>query len=137
MLEEVTRSRPTTRASLITSGVSAAPVRANPAELRRPVRNLIDNAARHAATAVRISVSVHVDEVRLDLVDDGPGVPVAERELIFDRFYRGDAARSRGTGSGLGLAIARSVARGHGGDVELVDGTAGAHFRLRLPQAHG
>ena len=84
-----------------------------------------------------VSVSVHVDEVRLDLVDDGPGVPVADRELIFDRFYRGDAARSRGTGSGLGLAIARSVARGHGGDVELVDSSAGAHFRLRLPQAHG
>ena len=137
VLEEVTRSRPNTRASLITSGVSAAPVQANPAELRRAVRNLIDNAARHAATTVRISVSVHADEVRLDLVDDGPGVPVDDRQRIFDRFYRGDAARSRGTGSGLGLAIARSVARGHDGDVELIDGSAGAHFRLRLPQAHG
>ena len=138
VLEEVARLVPAAaRVSFDTRGVSAAPVTGSAADLRRLVRNLLDNAVRHAATLVRVSVSTMVDGVLLDVVDDGPGVQAGDRDRVFDRFYRGDTARSRGTGSGLGLAIVRSVARRHGGDVELVDSEAGAHFRLRLPPASG
>ncbi len=137
VLEEVARLRPVARVSLDTEGVSAAPVLGNGPDLRRLVRNLLDNAVRHAATTVRVSVSTAGDAVLLDVVDDGPGVTPADRDRVFDRFFRRDTARSRGTGSGLGLAIARSVARRHGGDVRLVDSQTGAHFRLRLPQASG
>ena len=91
-----------------------------PRELRRLVRNLLENAARYAATTVRVAAGVDGDRVRVEVVDDGPGVPAEDAELIFERFHRGDAARSRDDGgSGLGLAIARTVARRHGGDLTL------------------
>ncbi len=68
------------------------------------------------------------------VADDGPGVPAEEAELIFERFHRGDAARSRDDGgSGLGLAIARTVARRHGGDLTLDPAGDGARFVLLLP----
>ena len=74
---------------------------------------------------------------RLDVRDDGSGVPEAERERVFERFHRGDTARARHTGgSGLGLPIARTIAERSGGTLELTDdpdGPAGAHFVLRLP----
>jgi signal transduction histidine kinase len=77
--------------------------------------------------------------VRLTVHDDGPGVPVAARDRIFDRFVRADDARSRQTGgSGLGLSIVAAIARGHGGSVELLeplDPPPGATFVLRLPVA--
>jgi signal transduction histidine kinase len=139
VLEEVARVRPTSRIVLDTGRVSAAPVRGDGAQLRRLVRNLLDNAVRHAESTVRVSLQAANGVVTLDVIDDGPGVPKADRARIFDRFYRGDEARQRtddGPRSGLGLAIARQVAEAHGGTLQLMDGELpedkGAHFRLRL-----
>jgi signal transduction histidine kinase len=133
VLEEVARVRSTTARRVDTSGVSAAPVVGDASELRRLVRNLLENAVTHADTRVDVSLRTEDSDVVLDVVDDGPGVPVADRERIFDRFYRGDPARPRHAGSGLGLAIARGVARRHRGDLRLVDTSVGAHFQARLP----
>jgi signal transduction histidine kinase len=135
VLEEVARLRPTTGVLLDTAAVSAAPVRGDRAELRRLVRNLLDTAVRHAVSVVHVAVAVHDGVVRLDVHDDGPGVSVEDAERVFERFHRGDAARSRDDGgSGLGLAIARTVARRHGGEVSVGPGPGG-HFVLALPAA--
>lgn len=136
VLEEAARARPSTGTVVETIGVSAAPVQGDASALRRLVRNLVDNAVRHAAGRVTLMLVTNDDAVVLDVVDDGPGVPDEERDRVFDRFYRGDPARSHGTGSGLGLAIARRLAEQHGGSLQLVE-TPGqgssSHFRLALP----
>ena len=97
----------------------------------RVVRNLVDNAARHAVD--RVEVSVADGSVRVD--DDGAGVARADRERVFERFVRLDEARERDAGgSGLGLAIAREIAREQGGDVVLgVADLGGLRAELRLP----
>ena len=83
---------------------------------------------------MRVTAGVDGDRVRVEVADDGPGVAAADAELIFERFHRGDAARSRDDGgSGLGLAIARTVARRHGGDLTLDPAGDGARFVLVLP----
>ncbi len=120
VLEEATRLRPTTEVRIDTSGVSAAPVRGDRAQLGRLVRNLLENATRHAHSTVTLDSRVEDDQVVLEVRDDGPGVDPGDAERVFDRFFRGDGSRSRadGTaGTGLGLAIARTVARRHGGDL--------------------
>ncbi|NUR07601.1 MAG: HAMP domain-containing histidine kinase, partial [Nocardioidaceae bacterium] len=135
VLEEAARLRATTAVAVDTSGVSAAPVRGAADELRRVVRNLLENAARHARTTVAVSLATHGDAVRLDVRDDGPGVAAPDRERVFDRFWTADPARTPATGgSGLGLPIARAVAVRHGGTLDLAarDGP-GAHFVLRVP----
>ncbi|MCU1693173.1 MAG: histidine kinase, partial [Frankiales bacterium] len=99
----------------------------DPEAVRRVVRNLVDNAARHAATRV----DVHVSDRGVVVEDDGPGVPEADRERVFARFARLDAARARDSGgTGLGLAISRETARALGGDVRL---EGGSRFVLELP----
>ncbi|MFI9743442.1 sensor histidine kinase [Streptomyces sp. NPDC052494] len=106
-------------------------------QLARVIGNLLDNAQRHADAWITATVRVTADGVLMCVDDDGPGVPEAERDRIFERFVRLDDARSRDDGgAGLGLAIARDVARRHGGD--LTAGQApggGARFTLRLPPA--
>lgn len=135
VLEEALRSKGAGVLEIDTTRVSAGPVEGDPGELRRIVRNLLDNAVRHARSRVEVRVSVADGQVRVDVADDGVGVPESERELIFQRFHRGDPARTRGAaGTGLGLAIARALARSAGGTVELVDSSdAGSVFRLTLP----
>jgi two-component system sensor histidine kinase SenX3 len=76
--------------------------------------------------------------VEISVTDEGPGIAAPERDRVFERFYRVDAARSRETGgTGLGLSIVKHVAAGHGGEVTLwsAEGT-GSTFTLRLPAAH-
>jgi signal transduction histidine kinase len=98
------------------------------------VRNLLENAARYARSTVRVTAAVDGDRVRVEVADDGPGVPADDAERIFERFHRGDSARPRDAGgSGLGLAIARTVARRHGGELTLDPAGAGARFVLLLP----
>ncbi len=99
--------------------------------LGRVLVNLLDNAVRHARTAV----SVVVDGTRVSVEDDGPGVPAPDRERVFARFVRLDSSRSRTDGgTGLGLAIARETAREHGGDVVVEPApSGGARFVLTLP----
>jgi two-component system OmpR family sensor kinase len=132
---ELARAR--TLAPALTFVLSAGPepiVLGDPVRLGQIVTNLLDN-ARHATPpggTVTVTVGRSGDRVLLDVTDTGPGVPPAERTLIFERFGRGDASRSRNTGgAGLGLPIARGLAAAHGGDLGYVDGS----FRLDLPAA--
>ncbi|MGC5040667.1 sensor histidine kinase [Streptomyces sp. DT190] len=121
------------------SGVSvvAEPVEVagSKGQLGRVLANLLDNAQRHARSAVTVSVRREGDLAVVGVADDGDGVPEADRERIFERFVRLDAARSRDDGgAGLGLAIARDVAVRHGGTLTAGQGPAGgALFELRLP----
>jgi signal transduction histidine kinase len=103
--------------------------------LTRLVRNLIDNAARHTATDVHVTLRRNGQSATLDVDDNGPGVPPADRDRIFQRFTRIDEARGRTDGgAGLGLAIAREVARAHGGEVRCDDSPrGGARFTVTLP----
>ncbi|MEV5187534.1 sensor histidine kinase [Streptomyces werraensis] len=113
-----------------------APVRGNRDQLERLLRNLLDNAARHAAHRVQVTVRSEDGRVVVTVHDDGPGVPAEDAERIFERFVRLDDARSRDQGgTGLGLAIARDLAERHGGTLTLVPRTLGACFELRLPRS--
>jgi signal transduction histidine kinase len=119
------------------AGVVAAPSVGRPGELQRAIGNLLDNAVRHAASAVRVSVSRDGDSVSVAVEDDGEGVPTAERDRVFERFARVDAARAAGEGgAGLGLSIARDIVDRHAGtlvvDADYVDG---ARFVITLPAA--
>jgi len=143
VLEEAARARTSAVVVVDTSAVSAAPAYANPGDVRRVVRNLLDNAVAHARTRVVLTVNITDglaadsadDWAQLIVADDGPGLPVEHRDRIFDRFYRAETARSRGGGSGLGLSIARGLAERNGGRVDLVGADAGATLRLLLPVA--
>ena len=103
-------------------------------QLRRLVANLVDNAVRHAGTSVEVRLSENGAGAVLDVVDDGPGIPDAQHEAVFDRFTRLDEARTRDSGgSGLGLAIVRDIAVRHGGTARVVAGPPGAHLQVCLP----
>jgi signal transduction histidine kinase len=111
-----------------------APVRGHPAHLRRLLRNLVDNARRYAASSVLVSVSRGTGGVVLEVLDDGPGIPVADRQRVFERFTRLDEARTRDDGgAGLGLAIARDIAVRHGGELTVADSTTGARLVASFP----
>jgi heavy metal sensor kinase len=110
--------------------------------VRRLVVNLLDNAVRHAPSGS--TVQVDLDNVRdgyiVSITDRGPGIPAAIQEHIFERFYRGDTARTRTVhgdeGAGLGLALARWIANVHGGDVSLVRSSEhGTTFSAFLPHS--
>jgi signal transduction histidine kinase len=103
--------------------------------LTRVVANLVDNAALHARAEV--TVDLHAapgDGVTLTVADDGPGIPAAARDRVFERFTRLDEARSRDAGgTGLGLPIVRELVRAHGGEVRLEDNAPGIRAVVRLP----
>ena len=119
------------------SGVGAGRVRGDESSLSQVVRNLVDNAGRHARSQVAVSVHERAGTVELVVEDDGPGVPGEERTRVFDRFVRLDAARSRDAGgSGLGLAIVAEIVRVHGGSASVESSDlGGARFVVRLPAA--
>ena len=108
-------------------------------QLARAVTNLVDNAARHAESQVTIGVSrtnmPAGDRVRLEVDDDGPGIPLDDRERVFERFTRLDDARARDAGgAGLGLAVVRSIAERHRGIAFVETSTlGGARAVLDLP----
>jgi signal transduction histidine kinase len=106
-------------------------------DLGRVVTNLVDNAARHARTAVDVTVSVTPSSVVVTVDDDGPGIPPADRERVFERFTRLDEGRARHDGgAGLGLAVARSVVTRHRGTVTATTSpTSGARLTVTLPRA--
>ena len=106
-------------------------------QVGRVLTNLLDNAQRHARSAVTVTVRKDGTWAVVAVADDGDGVAEADRERIFERFVRLDEARSRDDGgAGLGLAIARDVAVRHGGTLTVGRAPAGgALFELRLPQA--
>lgn len=134
LLEEAERVRATTPLRVDLSALSAGQVAGDAPQLRRLVRNLVDNAVRHAAGTIHLSLATVGGVVVLVVEDDGTGVPVEQRERIFDRFVRLDDARDRDAGgSGLGLAIVRDIANRHGGQVRIDGEAAGARFEVRLP----
>ena len=140
VLEEVARLRPVTSVAIGTSGVTAAPLRGHRGDLGRLVRNLLANAARHAASGVEVTCGAEPDgTVVLTVADDGPGIDPELRGRVFERFWRDDSARSDTGSTGLGLAIVRTVAERHGGTVRVVDpavgGPVGARLEVRLPGA--
>lgn len=111
-----------------------APIRGNPQQLSRLVRNLLINAAEFASERVTVDVGEDEGTVVLVVEDDGPGVPEAHRADVFERFFTLDRARDRRTGgTGLGLAIARSVAEAHGGTITLEGTAPTSRFVVRLP----
>ncbi|MDQ6710633.1 MAG: ATP-binding protein [Candidatus Dormibacteraeota bacterium] len=110
----------------------------DPDLIRRSLDNLIDNAIRHAPDGSTVSLAALRDGQawRIDVRDEGPGVPPAARTRIFERFARLDGARNKDTGGvGLGLALSRAIVESHGGHLDLVNGNGhGATFRVELPQ---
>lgn len=128
-----------TDTTIDTSRISAGQVRGDTEQLARVVRNLLDNALRHATSTVNVSVSSTNDgRVLLAIDDDGAGIADVDREHIFERFGRLDEARARdGGGSGLGLAIVAGLIADHGGTIT-VDASptlGGARFTITLTDA--
>lgn len=113
----------------------------DPHALRRVLRNLLDNAVRHAGSQVRVEAapgSQRSGTATVVVCDDGPGIPAADRVRVFARFTRLDDARSRDAGgSGLGLAIVRELVGAHGGTVSLGDAAPGLRVTVRLPTGQG
>jgi signal transduction histidine kinase len=136
VLDEARRVRETTNLRVEVSDVSPGQVHGDASQLRRLLRNLVDNAGRHAATSVALSVAETGGDVVLRVDDDGPGVPIADRVRVFDRFVRLDAARDREQGgTGLGLSIAAQVVAAHGGAVTIGEAPlGGARVEVRLPR---
>jgi signal transduction histidine kinase len=137
VLAEASRLHATTPFTIDTTGVGAGRVLGHASELERVVRNLADNAARHAESTIALGVSDTGASVVLTIDDDGPGIDEAHRDKVFDRFVRLDGARARdGGGAGLGLSIVRAVVEAHGGEVSASKGPrGGARVRARLPSA--
>lgn len=141
VLEEV--SRLTDRATILTDRVSAGRVRGSRRQLERVVRNLFDNAIRHARSTVAVSLGTErggpgdgTTIVRLTVDDDGPGISEADRERVFERFTRLQEGRGRDAGgAGLGLAMVRAIVDRHGGTVtiEASERLGGARFVVDLP----
>jgi len=126
-------------ATVTVAGPDAVRIDGSRSELTRLLRNLGDNAAAHARSTVTLGLTVQDQQAVLSVADDGPGVPAADRERIFERFTRLDAARARtadGGGAGLGLAICRQIVQRHHGQITVVAG-AGGRFVVRLPVATG
>ena len=118
-------------------GVSAARVEGDAVQLQRLVRNLLDNAARHATSAVTVTLGEEAGDAVLRVDDDGPGIPAGDRERVFERFARLDEGRTRATGgAGLGLSLVKAVAVSHGGSVD-VRGRTGSGGALRGPTPPG
>ena len=111
-------------------------VACRPAAMRRALRNLLENAAGYGGRAT-VRIERDTDELRVAVEDEGPGIPEAELERVFEPFVRLEASRSRDTGgSGLGLAIARGIVRGHGGDIVLANrAEGGLRATVELPGA--
>jgi two-component system, OmpR family, sensor histidine kinase SenX3 len=144
--EAVDRSRATAdarRVSLVCGGRRGVVVRGDVRQLVTALDNLVDNAVRYGPEGTRVVISTGLSGsgpgavAELSVTDEGPGIAEAERDRIFERFYRVDSARSRETGgTGLGLSIVKHVAAGHGGEATVwSDEGTGSTFTLRLPAA--
>lgn len=135
VLEQVARLRRETAVAVDGSAISAARVHGDADALGRVVRNLLDNAARHARTRVTVSLGADGAVVRLVVDDDGAGIAAPDRQRVFERFTRLDEARARDDGgSGLGLALVADVAASHGGTVRIDEAPmGGARVVVELP----
>lgn len=136
-LREARRLRDSTTLRITSTGITAARVPGDEGLLAQVVRNLVDNAARHASEAVSIAVREEADRVVLTIDDDGAGIAGPDRARVFERFVRLDESRARADGgSGLGLAIVAEIVAAHGGTIAI--GTSpegGARIDVTLPAA--
>jgi signal transduction histidine kinase len=116
------------------AGGDAVTITADPMLLRRLVRNLLENARVHAGGATGIRIESQEQQARIVVEDAGIGVPLIDREKIFEPFYRASTA-TRASGAGLGLSIVRQIARAHGGSVSYEPLAAGgSRFTVSLPR---
>jgi two-component system OmpR family sensor kinase len=131
---EVARTRTTTTLTIDTS-IEPARITGDPAQISRAVRNLLDNATRYAATTITVRLTQDRGNARIAIADDGPGIAEHDRARVFDRFYRPQHDRGRGTGgSGLGLAIVTEIITAHHGTVRIDQNTpTGANAVIDLP----
>jgi signal transduction histidine kinase len=136
VFDEARRLREGTGLRVDTTGVSAGRVDGDAAGLRRVLRNLGENAARYARGHLAFSVAERDGRVLVEVDDDGPGIPEADRERVFERFVRLDDARARDDGgSGLGLAIVAELVAAHGGTVAIAPSPlGGARLEVTLPR---
>lgn len=134
VLDEARRLRETSGVRIGTGGVSAARIEGDPGRLRRVLRNVGDNAARHARTRVAFALAERNGDVVLKVDDDGPGIAESDRARVVERFVRLDAARSRDAGgAGLGLAIVAELVAAHGGSLSIGDSPlGGARIEIRF-----
>jgi signal transduction histidine kinase len=134
VFEECSRAR---RVPVDTSRVSGGRVLGRRDALARVVRNLVDNACRHADSRVTIALSTDDETVELVIADDGPGIAPEDRARVFERFTRLDEGRARDAGGmGLGLAVVKSTVERYRGTVTIEDSDPhGARFVIRLPAA--
>ena len=135
VLAQVAQLRKATPLAIDASKVSGGQVLAREVDMMRIIENLSSNAVRHAESRIEYTVTERDDQVWLAVADDGPGIPEAMRDTVFERFARIDSTRNRANGgTGLGLAIVSEVVRGYGGGVWIeAAGGHGARFVVRLP----
>jgi signal transduction histidine kinase len=135
VLDEIGDTRPDVAPRLAYEGPPHLTVRARPLALKRALANLASNAVTYGGSA-RIRLKPPADGVAvIEVEDDGPGIPSAELDRVFEPFHRGEPSRNRETGGvGLGLPIARNILRAHGGDVVLANRPmSGLKATLTLP----
>ncbi|ROO87421.1 PAS domain S-box-containing protein [Actinocorallia herbida] len=131
------RDPATTTTTYLTPGIV---VDTSEIRLTRLVDNLLANAERHTRSHIDVRLTTDDGHAVLEVIDNGPGIPAADREKVFDRFFRRPDARAADPGgSGLGLPISRQIAEAHGGTLlatDRADGVPGARLVLRLPLHH-
>ncbi|RWZ52037.1 HAMP domain-containing histidine kinase [Labedella phragmitis] len=139
LIAEARRVRASGHVAVDTTGIEGARVSGDPALLARAVRNIVDNAVRHATSRIALSLRVEAGTAVVHVDDDGSGIPQADRSRVFERFVRLDEARSRDAGgSGLGLAIVAHIVAVSGGTVAAdASPLGGARLTLRLPAIDG
>lgn len=109
-------------------------------KLRTALDNLVSNAVKYSPDRGKIGILIRQkdSDAVIDVIDQGPGVPAAERDRVFEPFYRGRARHAAPVkGTGIGLSVAMECIRSHGGTIEIIDSTQGAYFRVRLPRQPG
>ncbi|MFV1989824.1 MAG: sensor histidine kinase [Acidimicrobiales bacterium] len=139
LFDEAELLRPGEPVSIHVGDIQPVDVMGSSNHLRRAVRNVAENAVRHALSLVECELRPEADFAIARIIDDGVGIAPEDRETVFERFVRLDAGRSRaagGTGLGLGLAIAKQIVESHGGDIKVTETPGGgATFTMRLPRA--
>jgi signal transduction histidine kinase len=135
--EEINRVAQPHGPRIDTGGVEPVEVNADAARLRQLFRNLLDNAVRHARGGIWVTTREDGGDLVLTVSDDGAGIPLEDRERVFDRFIRLDESRSRSDGgTGLGLSVCRVIVIAHGGSIRVVEPAhGGATLEARIPVA--
>ncbi len=120
---------------VVVTASEPAVVRGDRQRLTQAVMNLIRNAFEHTGPEVNVTLGAQANGTwtRIWVGDDGPGIPVEERQRLFERFSRGRSGRRRTEGAGLGLSIVKAIAEGHGGRVDLETGEQGSTFAIVIP----